>query len=504
MGQMNNSMFTGKRVTIMGLGFFGGSIGLAKYLASQGARITITDLKGADHLAASVEALAGLPIRFVLGRHETTDFTAADVVFVSPAVPKDSRYVAAARSSGVPIDTEMNLFVRLCPGTIVGVTGSNGKTTTTSLIGALFQAHNPRTRVGGNIGRSLLPELAQIAANDPIVLELSSFQLEDLAEVKRSPHIALLLNLAPNHLDRHGSMEGYLAAKTQIFAYQTPTDVAILNADDAQVAALATSLAGRVQSFSLRGPVEYGSYLDGERLCLVHGGMAQEVCRVQDLRLLGRHNVANVLAALAAADAWGVPPVLMGQAIRGFSGVEHRLERVRELRGVTFYNDSIATSPAATLAALTAIEQPIMLIAGGYDKGLPFEALAEAVVQRVKALFLIGNTAAAMAHAVRTAPRLATSAPTVTVCGDLRHAVHAAYGAAAPGDVVLLSPACASYDQFLNFVERGHLFKRYVAALDDASATLTPDGRGRDAGYPVPPAQTPACGTTAPGSCLGS
>src|ERR671923_757425 len=216
--------FAGKRITIMGLGFFGGTIGLAKYLVSQGARVTITDLKRAPALRESIAALAGLPVRLVLGRHEATDFTDTDMVFASPAVPEDSPYLAKARARGVPVDTEMNLFMRLCRGTIIGVTGSNGKTTTTSLIGAILRAANPRTQVGGNIGRSLLPEVAAIEPGDPVVLELSSFQLEDLAAVGRSPHIGLFLNLSPNHLDRHGDMETYLAAKLQIFAHQRPDD----------------------------------------------------------------------------------------------------------------------------------------------------------------------------------------------------------------------------------------------------------------------------------------
>lgn len=463
---MNEGAFGGKRVTIMGLGVFGGTIGLAKYLVSQGAQVTITDLQGADALATSVDALAGLPVRFVLGRHEAADFTEADMVFASPAVPENSPYLAVARAHAVPIDSEMNLFMRLCRGTVLGVTGSNGKTTTTSLLGAMLQAHNPRTRIGGNIGRSLLPEVALIDAGDPVVLELSSFQLEALAEVRRSPHIALLLNLSPNHLDRHGSLARYRAAKTQIFAYQGPTDVAILNADDAWVARLAVDLPSRVRWFSLRGPVEHGTYLDGERLLIRQGDVVQEVCQVHEIRLLGRHNVANVLAAVTAADAWGVPPTVMRQAIRAFPGVEHRLEHVRSLRGISFYNDSIATSPAATLAALAAISQPLLLIAGGYNKGLPFDVLAEAIVQRVGAVFLIGTTAAPMAQAIETARPSGTTAPKVTFCRNLRQAVQAAYGSAVAGDVVLLSPACASYDQFRNFVERGHLFKAYVAELE--------------------------------------
>jgi UDP-N-acetylmuramoylalanine--D-glutamate ligase len=458
--------FAGRRITIMGLGFFGGTIGLTRYLVAQGAQVTVTDLQAAADLQDSVAALDGLPVRFVLGRHEPADFTDVDMVFASPAVRQDSPFLVAARAHGVPVDSEMNLFMRLCRGSIIGVTGSNGKTTTTSLIGAILRAANPRTQVGGNIGRSLLPQVAAIEPGDPVVLELSSFQLQDLAAVRRSPHIALLLNLSPNHLDRHGSMEAYRAAKMQIFADQGPEDIAILNADDPGVQPLAGGLRSQCRFFSCEHAVEEGVYLDGDRLVVTHSGTVSAVCPLEEVPLLGRHNVANVLAAVAAADAWGVPPAVMRQAIRAFPGVEHRLERVCERQGVSFYNDSIATSPTGTLAALAAIQQPIWLIAGGYDKGIPLHALGEAIVQRVKGVFLIGATAQQIAQTIDMARHPGQNRPTVTFCRDLREAVQRAYGAASPGEVVLLSPACASYDQFRNFVERGRLFKQLVSELE--------------------------------------
>src|SRR5215475_7344901 len=261
---MDATTFDGKRITIMGLGFFGGTIGLARYLVSQGAQVTITDLKPAAELQDSVAALHGLPVRFVLGRHESGDFTDVDMVFASPAVRQDSSYLIAARARGVPIDTEMNLFMRLCRGSVIGVTESNGKTTTTSLIGAILRMANPRTQVGGNIGRSLLPEVAAIKPGDPVVLELSSFQLAALAAVGRSPHIALFLNLSPNHLDRHGSMEAYLAAKMHIFTYQRPDDIAILNADDPHLPPLISHLRSQVRLFSGAGGVEDGAYVEDD------------------------------------------------------------------------------------------------------------------------------------------------------------------------------------------------------------------------------------------------
>jgi UDP-N-acetylmuramoylalanine--D-glutamate ligase len=261
-------------------------------------------------------------------------------------------------------------------------------------------------------------------------------------------------------------MEAYLAAKMQIFADQGPDDVAILNADDARLRPLVGRLRSRVRVFSGTQAVEDGAYVEGDRVLVAHSGMAVEVCRLGDIPLLGRHNVANVLAAVAAADAWGVSAAMMRAAIRAFPGVEHRLERVRALHGVSFYNDSIATTPTGTLAALEAIQQPIWLIAGGYDKGLPFQALGETIVQRVKGVFLIGTTAPQIAQAIAQARPLGRDLPVIRWCGDLPEAVQAAFGAARPGEVVLLSPACASYDQFRNFVERGRLFKQLVFALD--------------------------------------
>jgi UDP-N-acetylmuramoylalanine--D-glutamate ligase len=360
--------------------------------------------------------------------------------------------------------------MRLCRGTVIGVTGSHGKTTTTSLIGAMLRAVAPRTQVGGNIGRSLLPEVASIAPGDPVVLELSSFQLQDLATVRRSPHIALLLNLSPNHLDRHGSMEAYLAAKQQIFAYQGPQDLAILNADDPPLQALANEVRSQVRYFSCERAVQHGVYVAADRVLLARSGLVSEVCRLQDIPLLGRHNVANVLAAVAAADAWGVPAATIRQEIRAFRGVEHRLECVREWQGILFYNDSIATSPTATLAALSALPQPIWLIAGGYDKGLGFHTLGEAIVERVKGVFLIGATAQQIARAIETARPPGRSLPSLAFCGDLRQAVRRAAAAAQAGEVVLLSPACASYDQFRHFVERGRVFKQLVSELGGAPA----------------------------------
>lgn len=463
--------YTGKKVTIMGLGSFGGSIGLAKFLCKIGARVTITDLKPADVLQESIQQLARYPIDFVLGHHREEDFSTPDYLFVSPAIPKDSPYLTLAREAGIPIDTEMNLFFRLCPGTIIGITGSHGKTTTTSLVGSLVQHCTPRTWVGGNIGRSLLLQMEEMKKGDPVILELSSFQLEDLRTLQRSPSIAALLNISPNHLDRHPTMEDYIRAKMEIFRYQSSTDQGILNADDPILLARYAEIPSQLTWFSLKNSLEQGVYLEGQTLISAKEGRKERVCNLEDIPLLGKHNAANVAAAIAIARSWGVPESTMSAVIRNFKPVPHRLEFVTSKDGIRFYNDSIATSPQATLAALEAFTEPIILIAGGYDKHIPFDQLGRVIAKRVKETILIGKSAPLIAKAIEEGIQEIGQRPLpgITFCPDLSTAVITAWEKAVAGDIILLSPACASYDQFRNFEERGNLFKKVVNNLLNCS-----------------------------------
>jgi UDP-N-acetylmuramoylalanine--D-glutamate ligase len=456
--------YQNKKVTIMGLGSFGGSIGLAKFLSKAGAKVTITDLKPASILQDSMQQLTGYPVRFVLGCHREEDFTTADYLFVSPAIPKESPYITLARESGVPMDTEMNLFFRLCQGTIIGITGSHGKTTTTSLVGMLVQQCYSRALVGGNIGRSLLLQMEEIRPGDPVVLELSSFQLEDLQALQKSPAIAALLNISPNHLDRHQTMANYVTAKMEIFRYQSAYDRGILNADDATLAPLCAQIPSTLTFFSVEHPLEAGVYLEGKGLISVREGRSELVCTVADIPLLGKHNVANVAAAIAIARQCGVPEATMRPIIRAFTPVPYRLELIATKEGVRFYNDSIATTPQATLAALESFTEPILLIAGGYNKGIPFTQLGRTIARRVKEAFLIGKTASLIAKAIEEGKNESgeESITEITCCPDLPTAVTKAWEKAVPGDIILLSPACASYDQFRNFEERGDLFKTVV------------------------------------------
>jgi UDP-N-acetylmuramoylalanine--D-glutamate ligase len=457
----------GVRVTIMGLGSFGGGVSLTRYLARQGAMVTVTDLQPATALHASLQTLRDLPVRFVLGEHCEPDFINTDVVFVNPAVPLTSPYLELARAHQVPLDSEMNLFVRQCPGRIIGITGSVGKSTTTSLLGSILQLHDARTLVGGNIGRSLLPHLADITPDTPVVLELSSFQLEHLAWQQYSPPLALVLNLAPNHLDRHGTMAAYQQAKEHILAYQTPADTAILNWDDPTVRRMALRGQGQRLYYSLEEELAEGVYGQGTALVMATPEKRMVLCQQADLYLRGAHNFSNAAAAAAAAAVMHVPPAMIAQGLQRFRGLPHRLELVATKGGVAYYNDSKATTPVSTICALQAFEAPVILLAGGYDKGTPFEALGQVIQTGAKVALVYGKTAPKLAQAIAQAAQGAPGrlAPPVLQVPDLDTALRQATDLAVSGDVVLLSPACASYDQFLNYEARGEHFRQLVQAL---------------------------------------
>lgn len=457
----------GTRVTVMGLGSFGGGVGLTRYLAMQGAVVTVTDLQSAAALRASLQALDNLPIRFVLGEHCEQDFIDTDVVFVNPAVPLTSPYLELARTHQVPLDSEINLFVRQCPGCIIGITGSVGKSTTTALLGSILQLHDARTLVGGNIGRSLLPHLSDITPDTPVVLELSSFQLEHLAWQQYSPPLAIVLNLVPNHLDRHGTMAAYQQAKEHILAYQMPADTAILNWDDATVRRMALRGQGQRLYYSLEERLTEGVYRQDTALVMAMSGGHTVLCEQADLYLRGVHNFSNAAAAAAATATMGVPPATIVQGLQRFRGLPHRLELVATKGGVAYYNDSKATTPVSTICALQAFEAPVILLAGGYDKGTPFEELGQVIQARAKAALVYGKTAPKLALAMALAAQdtLAHPALQVVQLPNLDVALRQAAALAVPGDVVLLSPACASYDQFLNYEARGEHFRQLVQAL---------------------------------------
>jgi UDP-N-acetylmuramoylalanine--D-glutamate ligase len=443
-------MVGGQRALVIGLAREG--VDLARFLTSHGASVTVTDLKPADQLSDALAQLDGAPITYRLGGHSSTDLDQIDVVYASPGVPPEHMLLRAARERGIRLSSLVELFFALCPAPIVGITGSAGKSTTTSLIGQIFEAAERHVFVGGNIGRPLLGRLEDMTPASWVVMELSSFQLEPL---QVSPHVALVTNVTPNHLDRHPSMEAYWAAKGQILANQAPGDWSVLNADDAW--SLRYRPRGRVLRFSLEGVVE-GAYLAGEHLMLLGEPLLDTI----DVPLRGRHNIANVLAAAATAHAAGIEREAMRAAIRAFQGVPHRLETVAERDGVKFVNDSIATAPERSIAALQAYDEPLVLIAGGRDKHLPMEQWAALIARRVKHVVLLGEMSDLVARAIRAADPGYTAISRAT---SMNEAVAQAAAVARGGDVVLLSPGGTSYDMYRDFEERGRDFARAVAEL---------------------------------------
>jgi UDP-N-acetylmuramoylalanine--D-glutamate ligase len=482
----------GKRALVMGLGVHGGGLGVARFLVGQGADVTITDLRGPEILKPSLDALEGLPIRYVLGAHRDDDFRVADLVIRNPGVPRESRYLQIARAHGAAIEMEMTLFFRLCPGPIVGITGTKGKTTTTLLTGAMLRQQYPDTVVAGNLRVSALEALPRITAGTPVVLELSSWQLEGLGEAQLSPQYACITNISADHLDRYGSIAEYAQAKAQIYVHQGSNGFAIRNIDDRIVAHLAEQALSQDVWFSTRDveqtdplaewyeQIFVAYWRENELIWKQPAAERELLCTRLDVDLAGEHNLSNIAAAAALAKSFGIEAEHIRKAIREFTGVEHRLEFVRELDGVRYINDTAATAPEAAIAALRSFEQPIVLIAGGADKNLPFDDLARAILQHAKAVVLLNGTATPkleqalvqaderrttndeQAGASVSSFVLRPSSFTHGPFDDFAAAIAAARRLAEPGDVVLLSPGCASFGMFRNEFHRGEEFRRIV------------------------------------------
>jgi len=446
----------------MGLGLFGGGVGVAKFLVSQGADVMVTDLKSAEELSVSLKLLNGLPVEFRLGKHSEEDFADADMLIVNPAVPNDSRFLQIACDNNVHIDSELNIFFRLVSAPVIGITGSNGKSTTTSLLGEMLKEAGIKTWIGGNIGVSLLEHLDEIKPDDAVVLEISSFQLDLLSRIEMSPHISVVTNIAPNHLDRHKTMENYIDAKKAMIRYQTEGDYTILNYDDPILREWEGECKGHILWFSATKELEHGAFLKNSEIIINHNSNVIP-CPIQT-NIKGVHNRQNIMAASYAAIAMHADVKSIKNAIAGFTGLEHRLEYVDTINEVQYYNDSKATTPEAAIAGIKAFDNPTILIAGGYNKKVSLSQFARECAENTKNVILVGETANNIQELIQGV-KGEKAGPEVYVATSLDESVRKAYEIAEAGDIVLLSPACASYGMFTNYEERGKRFKALVNYL---------------------------------------
>ncbi|QDT64486.1 UDP-N-acetylmuramoyl-L-alanine--D-glutamate ligase [Calycomorphotria hydatis] len=423
-----NHDFSGMRVTVMGLGGFGGGVAVTRYLAERGARVTLTDLRQESELEESLAQLAGVPIHSLcLGRHRMVDFVDTHLVVASPAVSPRNTYLRTAFFAGVPITTEIELFWQANPAKVIGITGTVGKSSTTAMIAEILRTAGRNVWLGGNIGNSLLPDVTRISSDDWVVLELSSFQLTALRRLKASPHISVLTNYSPHHLDWHGSESHYRQAKQTLFEFQTPQDFAV---------------------------IEQSSQFNDWP---IPGQRAERWNSPLSLQVTGEHQQRNAQLAATAARAAGIPDEEIITGLRNFTGLEHRLQTVATIAGRTFIDDAKSTLPSATSAALSSIKQPIRLILGGSDKGSDFTSIMNQLGGKVSGVYLIGTIA----------ERLATQHADSNVhqCGDLQTAVTQAWGESREGEVILLSPGCPSHDQFRDYRGRGVQFRELVEKL---------------------------------------
>lgn len=449
----------GKKIAVIGMGV--SNTPLVKRMLQAGLQVRVCDKREREDFEGLAE-LEAKGLRVSLGTNYLDGVEGADVIFRTPGVRPDVEQITRAVEQGAQLTSEMETFLELCPCSVIAVTGSDGKTTTTTIIAGLLKAAGYRTFVGGNIGHPLLCEVDEIRPDDMVVLELSSFQLMTM---KQSPNIAVITNLSPNHLDVHKDMEEYVAAKCNIFAYQDTGDKLVLNADNEMTASFAQQARGEVTLFSRKKNLERGVCVRDGMVCY----HTRPILAADDILIPGVHNLENYMAAIAAVDGLVSDETIRAYA-RSFGGVPHRIELVRQLDGVRYYNDSIASSPTRTIAGLRSFQEKVILIAGGYDKHIPYDVLGPQIIQSVKCLILTGATADKIEQATRQAQGYAPGNPEIIRCHNLEQAVHTAHDHAQSGDVVILSPASASFDCFRNFEERGNTFKHYANALEGVNA----------------------------------
>ena len=496
----------------MGLGLYeeGSGIAATKFLLSQGAKVTVTDLKSKEQLKDQLLELEkykknldsrlrgndkggrgndkgrrGDDIKYVLGQHRDQDFVSADLIVKNPGVPAKSKYLALARKNNIPVVTDISLFFQLVDRKrLIGITGTRGKSTTTSLIYDLIKSQDRQAVLGGNILKSPLAQMAQVKKGGSIILELSSWMLESLIDIKTSPHIAVFTNIYPDHLNTYDSIEDYFTAKKNIYRFQSPQDYIVLNRDNKYTVKAGKEVVAQRYWFSLKPfAEENGCYVKNNSIWFRQNGVEQKMCSLADIRLPGEHNLSNILAAVCVAGICGIKPPAVGKVVRSFKGVPNRLELLREIRGVKYYNDTTSTTPEATIAALRALGQKnkktkkqknknIILIAGGADKGLDFKILTKEIKQACKAVVLLNGTGTQRLNYELSASaspqrdgRITNYDNDLVIANSMADAVGLAKSFAKKGDIILLSPACASFGMFNNEFDRGDQFRKLVNKL---------------------------------------
>lgn len=447
----------GKKILVVGLGKSG--LAASRVLREKGAMVTACDIRSIKELGSSVDRLVDKGVKVVHG-YPTVTKKNTDLVVTSPGVPKTEPPLVEAKKAGIPVWGELELAYRFSPSPFIGITGTNGKTTTTALVGEILKKNRYPSIVGGNIGLPLVEEVVRLTPEHIVVAEVSSFQLENIEKFRC--RVAVVLNLTPDHLDRHYSLEGYLAAKAEILKNQQPEDYVVLNYDNLLTRMLAERATAQVVFISQQQILERGVYVKDKQIVINLDGEEKPVIPVDEIRIRGTHNLENALAAVACTRVLGIEEEVIAQTLRDFAGVEHRLEFVTEVDGVQYINDSKATNPDAVIKALEAFPNPLILIAGGKNKGYDFTELAAKIKERVKALVLVGQAEPEIREAVEK-----TGFKNIHSAATFEEAVITASSLAEAGDVVLLSPACASWDMFKSFEERGDLFKKIVYSLSE-------------------------------------
>ncbi|MBU2036989.1 UDP-N-acetylmuramoyl-L-alanine--D-glutamate ligase [Patescibacteria group bacterium] len=472
--------FKDKRVTVMGIGLHGGGVGVIKFLAEQGAKILATDLRQKEELQSSLDALKDIKnIEYVLGEHRLKDFIAVDMVIKNPGVPADSKYLAATREKNIPIESDIGIFLELCPAPIIGVTGTKGKSTTAALLAHVLSRHYPQVILAGNIRQSVLEKIPEITKDTIVVLELSSWQLADAKNHKKSPHVAVLTNIKQDHLNRYSSFQDYVEDKKLIYKFQKDKDYLFLNYNDDLSRELAKEITSRIYFYSAQGTellhaelpslnqkARLGAYAKDKNI--YYGASQELIAPVRNIKLIGQHNLSNALAAVSVADLYNVPPDKIKVALREFKGLEGRLQFIDKIKGVKYINDTTATAPDAAIAAIETINQEypqkdkqkhLVLIAGGADKNLDFIELGKAISNHAKAvIFLSGTATAKIAKEIDPGIK-------VVKAKSMAQAVSLASGLTETEDIVLLSPGCASFGLFQHEFDRGKQFNEAVASL---------------------------------------